>query len=416
MKKKLLKLLVACLMVAGVGTAGVWFAVDVCTRTVEIEVPSTSMDGAPGALHKVEQIGNYPGLALSALVRWGKLPESTPVRCGARMYRVQYWTTTPGGKATVASGLVCIPKTDAPRGVVSYQHGTTTNRHLTPSAPTLIESGLGTAIFAGGGYILCAADYVGLGTNQEVHPYLHAQGTANAVIDLLKAANALAAHLNVAWPSSLYLLGFSQGGYSTLAAHRALESLGDPRFQVEACAPVAGAYDLAGVTFPTFLEGTTSDRSGYLAYLANAYCSAYGRPLDSILTDEYAQKVPGLYDGEHEEWEASSQLPARPREMFRKEFLDAYDAKLPTWFTTALAENEVTEWTPKAPIRLYYSEGDPLISPREAVAALAAFEKRECDVTAVVAKDADHGGAALFAVPKIRQWFDTLSGPGRAGE
>jgi len=412
MKKRILRLVAAMLAVTAIVVVSAGLTYYWCTRTVEVAVAGAGagQDHSPGALHKVEQIGTYPCVMLRALVSWGNLPEPIAVQYGARMYRVQYWTTTPAGAATVASGLVCVPYTRTPRGVVSYQHGTTMNRHLTPSAPTLIESGLGTALFAGGGYVLCAADYVGLGTNREVHPYLHAQGTANAVIDLLKAANAFVTSRDVEWPSSLCLIGFSQGGYSTLAAQRALESLGDPRFRVVACAPVSGPYDLAGVTFPAFLEATTADRSGYLAYLANAYCSAYGRPLDSLLTDEYARQVPGLFDGEHDEWVVSGQLPARPREIFRREFLEAYDAKQPTWFMTALAENNVFQWAPKAPVRLYYSDRDPLVLPREAHVALAEFQRRDCDVTAIAVASVDHGGAILYAVPKIRNWFDEIAG------
>ncbi len=409
MKSKFLRILFVCLILACSGVVAIWVTFETCTRTVDIAVPIAADDHSPGALHKVEQIGTYTRSMLGALVSWGKLPEPIPVLYGARLYRVQYWTTTPNGSATIASGLVCLPKTKKPRGIVSYQHGTTVNRHLTPSAPTLLESGLGTAIFAGGGYILCAADYVGLGTNKEVHPYLHAQGTANAVIDLLKATNTFARYIELSWPESLFLAGFSQGGYSTLASDRALESLNDPRFHVAACAPIAGPYDLAGVTFPVFLEGNDSYLSAYLAYLANAYSSAYGQPLDSVLNDDYAKSVPALFNGEQDEWVVAQKLPKQPRTMFRKEFLDAYDAKQPTWFTTALAENQVLQWTPNAPVRLYYSEHDPVVSPRESQTAVEEFEKRGGNVTRIAAGKADHGGTVLFAVPKIRLWFDEIT-------
>ena len=278
MKGRLAKIVIACVVAIGFAATAGWLLIDGCTRTERIDVPVVADNQIPGALHQVEQIGSYPAALLRLLLWWGELPEPVSVHYGVKLYRVQYWTTTPNGSATIASGLVCIPKMQEPRGVVSYQHGTVTNRHLTPSAPTLVESGLGAAIFAAGGYILCAPDYVGLGINREVHPYLHAQGTADAVIDLLKAANALAEHLGRKWPSSLCLVGFSQGGYSTLAAQRALESLEDPRFRVVACAPVAGVFDLAGITFPDFLERTDAYHSAFLAYLVNAYCSAYGHP------------------------------------------------------------------------------------------------------------------------------------------
>ncbi len=409
MKRKFLRLVLTCLIMACTGVVAIWIVFAACTRTVEIAIPTIAGDHTPGALHKVEQIGSYTGSMLRFLVWWGKLPEPISVRHGATLYRVQYWTTAPGGSATIASGLVCVPKGGPPRGVVSYQHGTTVNRHLTPSAPTLLESGLGTAIFAGGGYILCAADYVGLGTNREVHPYLHAQGTANSVIDLLKAANAFAKHLEVKWPTSLYLVGFSQGGYSTLAAHRALESLNDPRFHVVACAPIAGVFNLADITFPVFLESTNVYHSMYLAYLANAYSSAYGHPLNSVLTDSYAASVPALFDGEHDEWVVAQNLPNQPRTIFRKEFLDAYDNKQPTWFTTALAENEVFRWTPKAPVQLYYSERDSVVSPRDPKVAASEFEQRGCNVTLIESGAPDHGGTILLAIPKVRQWFDSMT-------
>ncbi|MBX7257559.1 MAG: hypothetical protein K1Y02_14460 [Candidatus Hydrogenedentes bacterium] len=406
MKSKILKTFIACLVLTCVGVAAIWITFKTCTRTVEIAIPIAAGDHSPGALHKVEQIGTYTRSMLATLLWWGNLPDPISVEYGARLYRVQYWTRTPWGTDTIASGLVCIPKTKTPRGVVSYQHGTAVNRRLTPSAPTLLESGLGTAIFAGGGYILCAADYIGLGINTEVHPYLHAEGTATAVVDLLKAAHAFVNSRGVAWPSSLHLAGFSQGGYSTMAAHRALETLGDPRFQVVSSAPIAGPYDLAGVTFPVFLEGNDSYLSAYLAYLAHAYSTIYSQPLNSVLTDDYAKTVPGLFDGNQDEWVVAQRLPSQPRAMFRKEFLDAFDRGESTWFTTALAQNQVLQWSPKAPVRLYYSEHDPVVSPREAITAFSELKKRGCDITLIQAGEADHAGTALFAVPKIRQWFD----------
>lgn len=409
MKSKILKTLAACLIVTGIGIAAIWITFKTCTRTVEIAVPIAGDDHSPGALHKVEQIGTYSRPMLAALLWWGNLPESMSVDHGARLYRVQYWTRTPWGSETIASGLVCLPKTKTPRGVVSYQHGTAVNRRLTPSAPTLLESGLGTAIFAGGGYILCGADYIGLGTNTEVHPYLHAEGTASAVIDLLKAAHAFAENRGITWPSSVFLAGFSQGGYSTLAAHRALERVNDPRFRVAACAPIAGPYDLAGITFPVFLEGNDAYLSAYLAYLAHAYSTIYSQPLNSVLTDDYARIVPALFDGNQDEWEVVQRLPKQPRTLFRPEFLEAFDRKQPTWFTTALAENQVLQWQPKAPVRLYYSEHDPVVSPREAKTAYDAIQQHGGHVMLIPAGDADHAGTALFAIPKIRIWFDELA-------
>jgi hypothetical protein len=48
------------------------------------------------------------------------------------------------------------------------------------------EGGL-SLIFAARGYVVVAADYVGLGVSETFHPYLHAESEATAVVDALRA-------------------------------------------------------------------------------------------------------------------------------------------------------------------------------------------------------------------------------------
>src|SRR5215469_13972361 len=66
-------------------------------------------------------------------------------------YRVLYPSTDANGHATRLSGLLALPHGRPPRGLVSFQHGTTSNRDLVPS--NLSTDGLAAAIlFAGNGY------------------------------------------------------------------------------------------------------------------------------------------------------------------------------------------------------------------------------------------------------------------------
>lgn len=343
------------------------------------------------------------------LLWWADLPEPIRIDHGVRMYRLQYWTSRHDGSPTLASGLCAIPRKGALHGVVSYQHGTNTERRMAPSKPTLGEGVLGSAIFAGGGYIFVAPDYIGFGVNEEMHPYLVATPTANAVVDLLKAARAFAARLEIEWPSSIYLVGVSQGGHATMAAHRALEALDDPGLRVVASAPVVGGFDLAGISFPFALQGSSSAHSIYLGYMATAYCHMYKYPLNSVIAAPYAEQLPALFDGNHDFEAIRQALPPNPRGLFRKEFLDDYDNGRPTWLLTALAENEVLQWNPKAPIRLYYGECDKDVSPTESPIAAQDLSSRGYDVTAVSVGAYGHDESAYRAVPLIRRWFDELS-------
>lgn len=372
-------------------------------------LPSATGGKTPGAIQHVEPLDAYTVTSLRLMLWWADLPEHISVSRGIRLYRVEYWTLDPQGKPTVASGLVALPKKGPLRAAVSYQHGTTTSRHLTPSAPTLHEGVLGATLFAGAGYLFAAADYIGLGTSREPHPYLHAETAAGSTIDLLKAAKRLAESLGFSCPPDVYLVGFSQGGHATMAAHRALEAMENPPFRVKASASVAGPFDIAGITFAAALEGKSGGDSLYLAWSALAYSIIYNQPLDTLLASPYVEKAPTLFDGEHDGDAVMAALPAKPREMFTKEFLDAFDNKKPHWFIEALEKNEVFRWTPKAPVRMYYGDLDVDVPSQEAKSAEAEFQKCGADAKAISVGPYEHDVSILHAVPKVRAWFDELS-------
>jgi len=384
------------------------FVVVGCARTHDLANFRDAGTQARGSIHTVKQIGGHSAPALRFMVAMAGLPERAEVKCGVRLYRIEYWTERYDGKPTVASGLVAVPRTDTFKGVVSYQHGTSSNRHEAPSQPSE-EGVLLSAMFAGGGFLCVAPDYIGLGSSRELHPYMHAPSTVNAVVDLLKAAHAFVLAENQAWSGPLFLTGFSQGGHATVAAQRELESMNDPRFHVVASAPVAGAYDLDRISFPVALEGSDTSHSLYLGYMANAYSTIYGQPIESIIEAPYAESIPKVFDGEHSEEEVEAGLAPKPRPMFGKQFLDDYDHGRPTWLLKAIAENESYQYKPNAPIRMYYGDADKDVSPADSIAAAEAMRALGGDVTAISTGNYDHVGSIVHAIVPIRRWFDEIA-------
>jgi len=360
---------------------------------------------APGALEHSERMRVYPGWLYRLALRYAGVPGDIPISTGASLYRVTYWTLDHTHNPTLASGLIAVPHSKRLRGTVSYQHGTSTERSNVPSAPSL-EGRLIAAVFAGGGYVLVAPDYIGLGRSKAFHPYLHVDSTVNAAWHLLLAAREFCERRGIVLPSAVNLLGFSQGGHATAALQRYIEALDDPPLTIRAVATAASPYDLAGISFPVALAGGAKSHAVYLADMVYAYSRVYGQPVASVLRSPYADRVPRLFDGRRGNDEIKEGLPQRPRDLFSPEFLAAYDAGDSNWLIEALAANEVFDWAPRAPLRLYYGDADVDVAPRESTQAARHMAELGGRATAISVGDYDHEHSAIQSVALIREWFD----------
>jgi hypothetical protein len=97
--------------------------------------------------------------------------------------------------------------------------------------------------------------------------------------------------------------------------------------------------------------------------------------------------------------------------MFRPDFLVSHDAGEGTWLHRRLAENGLADWSPRAPIRLYFGSADLDVSPQEALVEAERLSARGGDVQAVGVGNVDHDGSVLAAIPVLRGWFDALASP-----
>lgn len=123
------------------------------------------------------------------------------------------------------------------------------------------------------GYAAMYPDYYGIGKGEGKHLYQHAWSEAYAFIYMLYAVDELNQKLNVKSNGQLFLTGYSQGGHASLAAHKYLQELNDPRFQVTASSPMSGAYDMTGEQEKYMFQ--EYPRPFYLPYLILSYQEAY---------------------------------------------------------------------------------------------------------------------------------------------
>lgn len=315
-------------------------------------------------------------------------------------WRMIYPTTDKTGAPSVASGLFALPRGAPARRIASFQHGTASARDAVPSKPD--GTGLAAAIlFAGNGYAALAPDYHGMGASPGPHPYLVAQAAARAVIDMIDAAR----RIDGAPQGPVFLSGFSQGGHATMAALRALEARGET---VLGAAPVAGPYGLRDISLGAALAGGARSHALYLAYLAWGYAHYYDEPLESALTPHYAARAATLFATPHKAEDVMAALPDDPRAMFTRAFLDAFDANGDHWLLTRMSENGVRDFTPRAPVRLYYGEDDVDVVPAETLEAQRLYTARGADVRAVSVGAKAHDPSMLTAAPAIQAWLSEL--------
>lgn len=363
----------------------------------------------PGELRTVTRLRTYPLVLGRALLWLARLGRALPIHHGVRLYRVEYWTTGTDERPVLASGLMAVPTTNHPIGIVSYQHATRADRAGVPSAPTRAEGVLAALAFGGAGFVVCAPDYIGLGRSPGFHPYLHAPSEASAVVDLLQAVRQrLTQHARFV-PHDLFLVGFSQGGHASLAALRRLEADPIEGFLPRATASIAGLHALLEISFPVALEGRSPRSAAYIGYIATAYARVAGRPLDSVAVSPWSQRLESLFDGSRTLPEVAAILPASPKELLLPEVASDIVERRATWFAHALSQNSVDGWVPRSSVRFYYGTADVDAPPADAIETADRMRYRGANAEAVSVGAADHNATAFAAVPLVRQWFSEAS-------
>lgn len=326
-------------------------------------------------------------------------------------YKIVYQTIDPWGGRTQASGAFLLARNPgAVSPLVSYQHATPIRTNNVPSA-NLIERIPGVG-FATLGYAVAMPDYLGLGDSPGFHPYHHAQSQATACVDLLRAVRVWCSDNEIPLNDKLFLTGYSQGGHATLALQRELETYHPDEFSVTASAPMAGAYDLSGVTATDLLSGRSIPNPAYLLYQVAAYQAVYGLAdsLPALLDTPYDTTLPPLLNGDADIEQINQAMPASPIEIFQPEVLATIQSDANHPLRLALRDNDLIRWTPVAPTRLYHCPEDVDVLHANSVAARDAFHARGATHVELIEPDpiADHGGCILPAFLLARDWFDSL--------
>lgn len=334
----------------------------------------------------------------------------TPAKNAVKLYRVTYPSLIPerGNRPTVATGLIAIPDVEGSRfPLVSYQHGTVYGKQEVPSfIAQSPETALMVAQFAGQGYVVIGADYFGLGLSTEPEGYMVKASHQQATADMLTASRQVLAALKIDTPK-LYLAGWSQGGFVTMALLEKLEAEG---VKVDAAATASAPVDIY-VALSGFLDFPRANDASWVTSLfilsSFSFENYYGVPglARALLTEESYEIARKAYAREPYDPAA---IPTDLKKLIRPAYFD------PQFFADSaygrlVKATTAYRWVIKSPVRNYYGEADEVITP--GLGQLVQTYQRAMGtgnpaVEAVSTGKTTHRGTFATAVPQWKAWFD----------
>jgi pimeloyl-ACP methyl ester carboxylesterase len=372
---------------------------------------SASADINRGRLIASEKVGEVPSLTLQFLLPGLPPDADRSVPFNVDLYKITYETVDPSGQSTIASAGLAFPQggTEA-IPVASYQHPTVLRRTEVPSNPESSEN-LGGVFMAAGGFFTVMPDYLGLGESDLFHPFVLAKPTAIASVDALRAARTFARNQSMTTTDELFLLGYSEGGYATMALHRELQQFHSDEFTVTASAPMAGPYDLSGTVLDSILNDETLAQPYQITYIAGAltHYEPVGLSFADTLRDDLATTIPPLFNGEISGEEINLQLPSQPSEILSDTALSALaDPTHP--LVLALQRNDLLNWIPAAPMRLIHCSNDDVVSFQNSQRALDQFQNQGASSVELVdpGMDLSHQDCWFPSIVAARQWMNSL--------
>lgn len=340
-----------------------------------------------------------------------------PTKNAVNLYKVRYKTLIPeqNNRPVSVEGLIAIPDINEKcfLPVVSYQHGTLFGKNEVPSQPdNSMETQIALAAFGGQGYIVIAADYIGQGTSDEPNSWLIKESAAQACLDMLPTTQAVCADLGVT-PGDLFLSGWSQGSFSSLAFLYRLENIG---IQVNGAAMASSPNDVY-LAFNRWIFAPTQYDAAYLVLTAGMLVFAYENYYSisglstSAIKPEYWQTAKDFYDYKIDWQTALPKLPSNCKDLFQANFLKE-SSLVSTQFFKQLQLNNSYNWRYKTKTRFYYGKTDEVVTPYMVQLPVEYQKTLGAEVpTAVYAGDkANHRGTFVYGIKDQQEWFASLKG------
>lgn len=285
------------------------------------------------------------------------------------------------GDSITLSGKVLLPKGKEIKRLILISHYTIGSNVEAPSNSFPLEG-----ILVKDGYGLIVPDYIGYGvTADKIHPYLMMDLTARNVLDMYRAVLPYLKEKDVPIANEdIYLMGYSQGGATTMAVERLIETE-YPDVKIRRVFAGGGPYDVK-TTYERFV---TTNIAGYpvaVPLVVQGMVKGMGLR-DSLMNDLMQPTIVNHLD----EWinskrYSTSQINAMidshvTSDLLTKDGMDQTSPAVAELYK-AMATNSIVRynWTPKAPVYMMHSIDDETVPYENAAQAHAKWASANIQV------------------------------------
>jgi pimeloyl-ACP methyl ester carboxylesterase len=162
-----------------------------------------------------------------------------------------------------------------------------------------------------------------------------------------------------------YLIGYSQGGWATLALHKAIENNYSADFKLSGSVCGAGPYDLK-MLFQEMISSQTYNSPVFLGYIAYAYSvyNQFTNPITQIFNEPYATRLGSLFNGNMASAQINAQLTTSIPELIKGDLISGFETSGDyESIRKALEINSITAWKTEIPLLLLHGGDDISVKP-----------------------------------------------------
>ena len=336
------------------------------------------------------------------------------------IYDIKYESIDQNGVIDTLSGLISFPQSNVEAfPILAYQHGTLILDSQAPSITGMSMDNLEILLVGlattPSGFITVMPDYVGIGDPEKYHPYTIADPHTRALVDILRASKELSLILQdentFQFNQQLFLIGYSDGGYATLASQKGIEQNYHDEFIITASLPMAGPYDLSGTMVDYFLSDPEYSQPYYVPYVLTShlwYYEGLDVNFNQYFEPFWADTLPSLFDGSHSGVEINSLMPDNPLDILLPEVLSGFENDEDHFFRQTLDLNTLLDWIPESPIYFFHGLGDDIVPYENAQIAYDTFVGNGAQDISLTLFPASLGGHAEVASICLAAGFEII--------